>query len=161
MCPAIFRLTCRFIGSNSNSWFRLYPVSSTKTFSAERCRPAPYNCGECSTLYRPNTLIKTQHFHQDEHGYSQPQVPTPKVMRQQRHRAPLHNTRHYVFQPAKKAEPTGEVRTLRSSKQPDVPIYQNQRAAQAETVAQAHELKLSKAQAKRRRKKLRDGLGAI
>ena len=85
MCPAIFRLTCRFIGSNSNSWFRLYPVSSTKTFSAERCRPAPYNCGECSTLYRPNTLIKTQHFHQDEHGYRQPQVPTPKVMKQQRH----------------------------------------------------------------------------
>jgi hypothetical protein len=91
-----------------------------------------------NVVVQPPTIA---HFHQDEHGYRQPQVPTPK--------------------PAKKAEPTGEVRTLRSSKQPDVPIYQNQRAAQAETVAQAHELKLSKAQAKRRRKKLRDGLGAI
>ena len=54
-----------------------------------------------------------------------------------------------------------EVRVSSASMQSNVPIDLRQRATHSEAETQAHEAKLSKAQAKRRRKKLRDTLGGI
>jgi len=74
-----FRLNGCFVGSNSNSRFRLYPVPPTKTVPTERCPPAPYNCGERNTLHRCNTLITIQHFQQGGYTQLQPHVSTSKV----------------------------------------------------------------------------------